>query len=453
MSEDTNWYNGERLYYSNLAHGFIKENKIEQKKKNEEESLTLQLAYKSKQTKNDNEKYSNIQSKLFVEPTPTNYISENETFQPNSHKQIKPKTSEEIKKLTDRLYTDGKIIEEKKNELAKTQKNIECPFTPAINVQGKADPKYFMKRLEKWNQKMEEKNKKLENENNDKNKILFHPKVDDPVAKKIKRDNNDVHSDLYKKGLEHKDYRIKIMKPDEKDFVIETESEKATKVNKMKNKRDQLIKERKEKFENEVKEREIINKENKEKFEKLIKEKDELLTKEKQEKQLLRQEMKNKEKEKEKLKSNKKDKEEIKKEDKKSENKKGVKKDVKKEIKQEVKKELKKIYGNSHSKDKRLKSANKGKPKIDVKEIIKKTQISHSVGKSNKDNKIENKFIKENKKEKSPVPKKIATKNEKIDIKKHNNKNAFCGEALFSQEKKHKVNNILDKNKKKVGKK
>ena len=33
MSEETNWYNGERLYYSNLAHGFIKENKIEQKKK------------------------------------------------------------------------------------------------------------------------------------------------------------------------------------------------------------------------------------------------------------------------------------------------------------------------------------------------------------------------------------------------------------------------------------
>ena len=76
------------------------------------------------------------------------------------------------------------------------------------------------------------------------------------------------------------------------------------------------------------------------------------------------------------------------------------------------------------------------------------------MGKNNKDNKIETKFIKENKKERSPLPKKITAKNEKIDTKKYNNKNAFCGEALFSQEKKHKaVNIIIDKNKKKVGKK
>ena len=47
-----------------------------------------------------------------------------------------------------------------------------------------------MKRLEKWNKKMEEKNKKIENVNSDKDKItgqvLFQPKVDDPVAKKLK---------------------------------------------------------------------------------------------------------------------------------------------------------------------------------------------------------------------------------------------------------------------------
>ena len=161
--KDSNWFNGERLYYSNLAHGFMKENKIEQKKKNEEESLTNQFVFKSQKLKTETDKYSNIPSKLYNKPNKNekNDYSKNETFQPNAYKQIKPKTTEDIKKISNRLYTSGKTIEEKKKEIIKTQHSVECPFTPSINVQGKADPKYFMKRLEKWNKKMEEKKKKL----------------------------------------------------------------------------------------------------------------------------------------------------------------------------------------------------------------------------------------------------------------------------------------------------
>ena len=98
---------------------------------------------------------------------------------------------EDIKKMTERLYSEQKKFKEKREKLSKTQIKEECPFMPNINVPGKADPKYFMMRLEKWNKKIEEKNKEnMERRNNlgglgigkEKNK-LFQPVVRDPIAK------------------------------------------------------------------------------------------------------------------------------------------------------------------------------------------------------------------------------------------------------------------------------
>jgi hypothetical protein len=241
-SEEPLVNNGERLYYKNLALGVLRQSKIEETKKNDEENFTMEFHFQPRVEKTENDKYSNVQSKFFRESKPIKqYKDENETFQPNKNtKMIEPKTEEEIKKMTDRLYSEQKKFKENKEKLYKDQTKEECPFTPTINVQGKADSKYFMMRLEKRNKKMEEKTKK----NNEKQKNakvdtvtgqkLFQPKVDDPVVKKIKRDNEDVHLDLYNKGLEHIDYRKKIMKTDTRDDLQKIESEKKEKIKNLK---------------------------------------------------------------------------------------------------------------------------------------------------------------------------------------------------------------------------
>ena len=51
--------------------------------------------------------------------------------------------------MTNRLYSEQKKFKENKEKLSKNHIKEQCPFKPNINVPGKADPKYFMMRLEK----------------------------------------------------------------------------------------------------------------------------------------------------------------------------------------------------------------------------------------------------------------------------------------------------------------
>ena len=272
--------NGERIYYKNLALGIIRQSKIEETKKNDEDNFTMEFKFHPHIEKNENDKYSNVQSKLFRESKPIKkYKDENETFQPNKNtKVLEPKTEEDIKKMTERLYSEQLKFKENKEKLYQSKLKEECPFTPTINVQGKADSKYFMMRLEKWNKKMEEKAKKNNEEQKNLNvdkttgQKLFQPKVDDPVAKKLKRDNENVYFDLYNKGLEHIGYRKKIMETDTRVDLKKIENEKKEKIKNLKEERDRYKKEKKEKFEKEIYERSLKAKAEKENMEKLLKE-------------------------------------------------------------------------------------------------------------------------------------------------------------------------------------
>ena len=265
--------NGERLYYKNLAHGFLRQSKIEETKKNDEENFTMEFRFQPSINKTENDKYSNVQSKFMRQSAPTQKLTEED----KNKKTIEPKTEEEIKNMINRLHSESKKLKENKEKLYKDQTKEECPFTPTINVQGKADPKYFMMRLEKWNKKMEEK-LKTEGEQNklnvDKNtgQKLFQPKVDDPVARKLKRENEDVHFDLYKKGLEHIDYRKKIMETDTRDDLEQIENKKLEKITKLKEERDRYKKEKQERLEKELNERSLKVKAEKENMQKILKE-------------------------------------------------------------------------------------------------------------------------------------------------------------------------------------
>ena len=264
--------NGERLYYQNIAHGVLRQSKIEKTKKNEEEDFKMEFSFQPNINKNENDKYSDIHSK-YKQIVPPQKLSE-ENHLRNT---IEPKREEEIKKMINRLHSESKKFKENKEKLYKEQTKEECPFSPKINVQGKSDPKYFMMRLEKWNKKMEEKIKKNEGEqklNFDKTtgQKLFQPKVDDPVAKQIKRENENVHFDLYQKGLEHIDYRKKIMETDTRDDLEQIENNKKEKINKLKEERDRYKKEKQEKLEKEIYERSLKAKAEKENIKQVLKE-------------------------------------------------------------------------------------------------------------------------------------------------------------------------------------
>ena len=266
--------NGERLYYNNLAHGVLRQIKLEETRKNEEDNFTMEFSFTPRINKTENDKYSNIPSKFGKESIPIQRVEE--INEDSSNK--KGKSEEEIKKMTNRLYSESKKFKENKEKLCKEQTKEECPFTPKINVQGEADPKYFMMRLEKWKKKMEEKSKKNEDGqkklevDSETGQKLFHPKVEDPVAKKLKRENEDVHIDLYKKGLEHIDYRKTIMKTDTRDDLKKIEKEKLNKISRLKEERDRYKKEKQEKLEKKIQERTQKAKEEKENMEKIINE-------------------------------------------------------------------------------------------------------------------------------------------------------------------------------------
>jgi len=278
--EESSVNNGEHLYYKNIAHNVLRQSKIEETRKNEEDNFTMEFNFKPHFLKTETADYSNVKSRFYRESIPlTKYIDENTTFQPNKNtKVLEIKGEEDINRMTNRLYSEQKKLRENKEKLSKNHIKEQCPFMPTINVPGKADPKYFMMRLEKWNKKIEEKNKEnMDKKNNlgikGKSK-LFQPVVKDPIAKKMKREN-EVHIDLYNKGLEHIDYRKSIMTTDTRDDLAKIESDKIERIKNLKEERDRYKKEKKEKMEKEINERTIKAKAEKENLEKIIKERTE----------------------------------------------------------------------------------------------------------------------------------------------------------------------------------
>ena len=289
--EDYPVNNGEHLYYKNMAHNFLRQSKIEEKKKNEEDNFTMEFNFQPHFLKTETDNYSNVKSRYYRESIPIyKYVDENETFQPNKNtKKIQLKGEDDINRMTNRLYSEQKKFRENKEKLSKNQIEEKCPFKPTINVPGKADPKYFMLRLEKWNKKIEEKNKEsMDKKNNlsslgkgsDKSK-LFQPIVKDPLTKKIKREN-EVHIDLYNKGLEHINYRKSIMTTDKREDLTKIENDKKEKIKTLKEEREKYKKEKKEKMEKEINERTLKAKALKENLEKIIKERTEQIMNEKE---------------------------------------------------------------------------------------------------------------------------------------------------------------------------
>ena len=285
--EELSVNNGEHLYYKNIAHNVLRQSKIEETRKNDEDNFTMEFNFQPHFLKTETSDYSNVKSRFYRESIPiSKYIDENTTFQPNKNtKVLEIKGEEDINRMTNRLYSEQKKFRENKEKLAKNLIKEQYPFMPTINVPGKADPKYFMMRLEKWNKKIEEKNKEnMDKKNNlgikGKSK-LFQPVVKDAIAKKIKRDN-EVHIDLYNKGLEHIDYRKSIMTTDKREDLNKIESDKKERIKNLKEERDRYKKEKKEKMEKEINERTIKAKAEKENLEKIIKERTEEIFNEKE---------------------------------------------------------------------------------------------------------------------------------------------------------------------------
>jgi len=283
--------NGEHLYYKNMAHNILRQSKIEEKKKNNEDNFTMEFSFQPRFLKTETDNYSNVKSRFYRESIPIyKYVDENETFQPNKNtKKIQLKGEDDINRMTNRLYSEQKKFKENKEKLSKNQIEEKCPFKPTINVPGKADPKYFMLRLEKWNKKIEEKNKEIMDKKNnlgglgagkDKSK-LFQPVVKDPLTKKIKREN-EVHIDLYNKGLEHINFRKSIMNTDKREDLTKIENDKKEKIKNLKEERERYKKEKKEKMEKEINERTLKAKAEKENLEKIIKERTEQIMNEKE---------------------------------------------------------------------------------------------------------------------------------------------------------------------------
>ena len=155
--------NGEHLYYKNIAHNVLRQNKIEETRKNQEDNFTMEFNFQPHFLKTENSEYSNIKSRFYRESIPIyKYTDNNLDYKPNKNlKNLTIKGEEDIKKMTDRLHSEQRKFKEKREKLSKNLIKEECPFKPTINVPGKADPKYFMMRLEKWNKKIEEKNKEI----------------------------------------------------------------------------------------------------------------------------------------------------------------------------------------------------------------------------------------------------------------------------------------------------
>ena len=399
--------NGENIYYKNIAKNILRQNKIEETKKNDEDNFTMEFNFHPHFLKTENDNYSNVKSRIYRESTPQNK-SKNENLATNLDKKLKNvelKGDDEIKKMTERLYSETKKFKENKEKLSKNLIKDECPFKPTINVPGKADPKFFMMRLEKWNKKIEEKNKEnIEKKNNlgvnHGRSKLFQPVVKDPIAKKMKREN-EVHIDLYNKGLEHLNYRKSIMTTDTREDLAKIESEKKERIKNLKEERDRFKKEKQEKMEKEINERTLKAKVEKENLDKIIKEKTEQIYNEIDKKEKKAAEMLEK------------------------------KNAKKKEINNEEKKETKNI--NKENKNIRLKSAN---PNLVINE---------------KNNKEKTQMKENPKKEEKKIPKVSQKEKENTDIKKpHSSKqkvNAKVDKPVDKKEEPSKKIEKIERNK------
>ena len=473
--EELSVNNGEHLYYKNIAHNVLRQSKIEETRKNEEDNFTMEFNFQPHFLKTETSDYSNVKSRFYRESIPkSKYVDENTTFQPNKNaKVLEIKGEVDINRMTNRLYSEQKKFKENKEKLAKNYIKEQYPFMPTINVPGKADPKYFMMRLEKWNKKIEEKNKEnMDKKNNlgikGKSK-LFQPVVRDPIAKKMKRDN-EVHIDLYNKGLEHIDYRKSIMITDKREDLNKIESDKKERIKILKEERDRYKKEKKEKMEKEINERTIKAKAEKEKLEKIIKERTEEIfnEKEKEKKDSKKQEEKTKKKEVKNLKSVNKDnkinkskkdklilKEKPKKEEKSApkilpKEKENINKKKPQTSKQRVNTEVSKVSNkkeakavketkvtkkNKIEKEPEKKERNKSQPqKVKKGEIVKKEKETKTIIVSKEDKESNSKKIKkvENNNDKSYAQKLKAAK------KLLNNKNEKIGELEFNDIKNNK---------------
>ena len=486
--EELSVNNGEHLYYKNIAHNVLRQSKIEETRKNEEDNFTMEFNFQPRFLKTETSDYSNVKSRFYRESIPlSKYVDENTTFQPNKNtKVLEIKGEDDINRMTNRLYSEQKKFKENKEKLAKNYIKEQYPFMPTINVPGKADPKYFMMRLEKWNKKIEEKNKEnMDKKNNlgikGKSK-LFQPVVKDPIAKKMKRDN-EVHIDLYNKGLEHLDYRKSIMTTDTRVDLNKIESDKKERMKNSKEERDRYKKEKKEKMEKEINERTIKAKADKENLEKIIKERTEEIfnekEREKEKKDSKKLGEKTNKKEVKNLKivnkdnqiiKNKKDKLILKEKPKKEEKsapkilpkgKENINKKKLQSNKQRVNTEVTKIPTNKESKTvKETKITKNNKVEKEPEKKIEKKERNKSQPQKVKKGEVvkkESKPIivsKEDKETKSQKIKKVGNKNEKSYAQKLKtaknllyNKNEIIGELEFNNMKNNKKTNLNQVNK------
>ena len=79
--------NREFIYYKNIAKNVLRQSKIEETKKNQEDNFTMEFNFQPHFLKTEgSENYSNVKSRFYRESIPiTKYLDENTTFQPNKN--------------------------------------------------------------------------------------------------------------------------------------------------------------------------------------------------------------------------------------------------------------------------------------------------------------------------------------------------------------------------------
>ena len=134
---------GEFIYYKNIAKNVLRQSKIEETKKYQEDNFNMEFNFQPHFLKTEvSENYSNIKSRFYRESIPVSkYKDENVTFQPN--KKVELKGEEDIQKITNRLYSEHKKLKENREKLSKNIIKDECPFKPIINVPGKPSKIFY----------------------------------------------------------------------------------------------------------------------------------------------------------------------------------------------------------------------------------------------------------------------------------------------------------------------
>lgn len=232
IENDPSVNNGEKVYYRQMAKGFIHERDLNNEKKKNEDHLSMVFTFKPSFQKDDAERFSHVSKKVY-DPKNTNedlqeYFYSRFSFQPNATGQgTETKTKEDVNRLTTRLHNELITFNEDKRKLKEKYYEQKCPFNPEVlKPQGKnANYENFKKREEQRKKKMEDKKKEDELKPKNIDKItgqkLFIPKIKDPMAKSIERKNEDVYQDLYQQGMDQKDYIKMIYVPDNREEIIE----------------------------------------------------------------------------------------------------------------------------------------------------------------------------------------------------------------------------------------